>query len=167
MAVLPLATHGIAASRLVLGCMPFGGSWDRTPISREHVHQAEQAIDAALSIGITMFDHADIYTHGKAEQTFGTILKRRPSLREQIVLQSKCGIRFPDDGVPITRYDFSREHIIAAVEASLTRLSVDYLDIVLLHRPDPLMEPDEVADGFATLIEGVMVRDFGFSYLKG
>ena len=67
MPVMPLATRGISTSRLILGCMPFGGSWDGAPITPEHVRKAEQAIDAALSIGISMFDHADIYTMGKSE----------------------------------------------------------------------------------------------------
>lgn len=163
MAVMPLTSYGVAASRLVLGCMPFGGSWDRTPISREDVRRAEQAVDAALAIGITMFDHADIYTRGKAEATFGGILKGRSSLREQIVIQSKCGIRLADEDVPITRYDFSREHIVEAVEGSLRRLGVEYLDILLLHRPDALMEPEQVAEAFATLKAAGKVRHFGVS----
>ena len=96
MPILPLAKRGIATSRLILGCMPFGGGWNRDPITREHIAAAERAVDAAQAIGISMFDHADIYTMGKAEQVFGTILKSRPELRDRIVLQSKCGIRFGD-----------------------------------------------------------------------
>jgi len=165
MAVLPLESYGIAASRLVLGCMPFGGGWDRAPIGAEHVRQAEAAVDAALAIGITMFDHADIYTLGKAEETFGAVLKNRPSLRQKIVIQSKCGIRFADDGAP-ARYDFSREHIVASVEGSLRRLGVDDLDILLLHRPDPLMEPEEVAEAFAALKAAGKVRHFGVSNMS-
>lgn len=95
MPIMPLTKRGISTSRLVLGCMPFGGGWNRNPITNEDVLKAEQAIDAALSIGISMFDHANIYTMGKAEETFGTILKRRPDLRERIVIQSKCGIAGP------------------------------------------------------------------------
>ncbi len=166
MAILPLATHGVSASRLVLGCMPFGGSWDSTPITRENMLKAEAAVEAALAIGINMFDHADIYTRGKSEEIFGTILKNRPALREQIIVQTKCGIRFPDDATPIVRYDFSREYILAAVDSSLRRLGVEFIDILLLHRPDALMEPTEVADAFATLKAGGKVRYFGVSNMN-
>lgn len=162
MAVLPLTARGIATSRLVLGCMPFGGGWNRDPITRDDLRSAEQALDAALAIGISMVDHANIYTMGKAEETFGTILKGRPSLRERLVVQSKCGIRFGEGAVP-GRFDFSKEHILEAVDGSLRRLQTDYLDILLLHRPDPLMEPDEVAAAFGQLKAAGKVRYFGVS----
>jgi predicted oxidoreductase len=145
--------------------MPFGGSWDRAPITPEQVRKAEQALDAALSIGISMFDHADIYTMGKSETIFGSILKRRPGLREQIVIQSKCGIRFGAGAIP-TRFDFSKAHIWAAVDGILDRLAIDYLDILLLHRPDPLMEPDEVAEAFGILKDSGKVRHFGVSNMS-
>jgi predicted oxidoreductase len=162
---MPLAARGIAASRLVLGCMPFGGGWDSTPITRDDVRKAEQALDAALAIGITMFDHANIYTRGKAEETFGAILKGRAGLREQLVIQSKCGIRFAEGAVP-GRFDFSEAHILESVDGSLRRLGVDYLDILLLHRPDPLMEPDEVAAAFGRLKAAGKVRYFGVSNMS-
>ncbi len=165
MPIMPLATRGISTSRLILGCMPFGGSWDQAPITADHVRKAEQALDAALSINISMFDHADIYTMGKSETIFGSILKRRPGLREQIVLQSKCGIRFPEGTIP-ARFDFSKAHILAAVDGILARLATDYLDILLLHRPDPLMEPDEVAEAFGILKSSGKVRHFGVSNMS-
>jgi len=165
MPIMPLATHGISTSRLILGCMPFGGSWDSAPITPEHVRKAEQAIDAALSINISMFDHADIYTMGKSETIFGSILKQRPSLREQIVIQSKCGIR-QADGTNPTRFDFSKAHILASVDGILERLATDYLDILLLHRPDPLVEPDAVAEAFGILKESGKVRHFGVSNMS-
>jgi predicted oxidoreductase len=145
--------------------MPFGGGWDRSPISAEHILKAERAIDAARSIGISMFDHANIYTMGKAETTFGTILKQRPGLREQIVIQSKCGIRFADAAGP-GRFDFSSDHILASVDASLQRLGIEYLDILLLHRPDPLVEPDQVAEAFGHLKASGKVRYFGVSNMS-
>ena len=86
MRVLPLTQRGITTSRLVLGCMSFGGGWNRDPITKADIHAAEQAIDTAMSVGISMFDHANIYGRGKAEETFGTILKGRPGLREQMVI---------------------------------------------------------------------------------
>jgi predicted oxidoreductase len=145
--------------------MPFGGGWNSDPITGDDVLKAEKAVDAALSIGISMFDHADIYTRGKAEETFGRILKQRPDLREQIVIQSKCGIRLGDGTLP-GRFDFSRKHILEAVDGSLSRLGVDYLDVLLLHRPDPLVEPDEVAEAFGKLKSAGKVRYFGVSNMS-
>ncbi len=165
MRIMPLEQRGIACSRLVLGCMSLGGGWNRDPITNEDLLKAEKAVDAALSIGISMFDHADIYRMGKAEAAFGHILKGRPGLREQIVIQSKCGIRFGDESVP-GRFDFSREHILGAVDGILGRLGVDYLDVLLLHRPDPLMEPEEVAEAFGKLKASGKVRYFGVSNMS-
>jgi len=141
----------LSVSRVAYGCMNIGGTWDNTPLSTDVRESASRAIQAALEAGITLFDHADIYTRGKSE--LGDVLKASPGLREQIVLQSKCGIRFAGD--PQTsdpqRYDFSYEHIVASLEGSLKRLQTDYLDILLLHRPDPLVEPEEVARAFDAL----------------
>lgn len=163
---MPLKERGIEASRIILGCMSLGGGWEnRNPITEEDVAEAERAVDAALSIGINMFDHADIYARGKAEETFGRLLKRRPDLRDQIVIQSKCGLRFAEGDVPF-RYDFSKEHILEAVEDSLRRLGTDFLDILLLHRPDPLMEPEEVAEAFEQLKSSGKVRYFGVSNMN-
>jgi predicted oxidoreductase len=165
MAVLPLARHGVQTSRLILGCMAFGGGWNREAVSREDIRQAEQALDAAISVGITMLDTADIYTLGKSELTLGTILKERPNLREQFVIQSKCGIRLSDSNLP-TRYDFSKQYILEAVDGILQRLQMEYLDILLLHRPDPLMEPDEVGEAFGQLKASGKVRYFGVSNMS-
>ena len=135
---LPINENGLNASELVFGCMGLGGSWDRQPIEPEHVKQAHEAVEAALASGINMFDHADIYTLGKAETVFGQVLKEKPGLREEIIIQSKCGIRFGDQesGLP-TRYDFSKSYILDSVDGILSRLGIEYLDILLLHRPDP------------------------------
>ena len=165
MAIMPLAQRGITTSRLVLGCMGFGGGWNRNPITQEDVRNAEQAVDATRSIGISMFDHANIYARGKAEEVFGTVLKQKPGLRDEIVIQSKCGIRFGEGSVP-GRFDFSKEHILEAVDASLHRLGIDYLDVQLLHRPDPLVEPDEVAEAFGKLKAAGKVRYFGVSNMS-
>ncbi|SEF95806.1 aldo/keto reductase family oxidoreductase [Paenibacillus sp. UNC499MF] len=165
MNLLPLKKRGLDASRLVLGCMPFGGGWNSDPVTKEDEAQAQKAVEAALSIGITMFDHADIYTRGKAEETFGRILKNKPGLREEMVIQSKCGIRFADGDVP-GRYDFSKAYIGEAVDGILRRLGTDYLDVLLLHRPDPLMEPEEVAEAFGRLKAAGKVRYFGVSNMN-
>ncbi|MGF7033303.1 putative oxidoreductase [Paenibacillus mucilaginosus] len=164
---LALQHHGIEASRLVLGCMGLGGGWDREPVTQAHVKQAHEAVEAALSAGIHMFDHADIYTLGKAEEVFGRVLKERPGLREEIILQSKCGIRFEEGPGRPGRYDFSKEHILSSVDGILQRLGTEYLDILLLHRPDPLMEPEEVAEAFAQLKRSGKVKGFGVSNMSG
>ena len=141
-------------SRLCYGCMTLGGL-DRPG--------AEAALDAALDAGVTFFDHADIYARGESETLFGQIMTDR-GLRDRLVLQSKCGIRFADDpeGTP-KRYDLSYDHITASAEGSLRRLQTDRLDLLLLHRPDPLMEPDEIARAFDSLEAAGKVRSFGVS----
>ncbi|WP_062231066.1 aldo/keto reductase [Fictibacillus sp. FJAT-27399] len=165
MRTMPLAKREITSSRLALGCMGFGGNWDRSPISEEEILKTEKAIDAALSSGITMFDHANIYTMGKAEKAFGHVLKGNPDLRDKMIIQSKCGIRFADDIGP-GRYDFSKEHILGSVDEILQRLTIDHLDILLLHRPDPLTEPEEVAEAFQQLKSAGKVLHFGVSNMN-
>lgn len=113
-----------------------------------------------LEAGVNFFDHADIYGGGVCEEKFGQILKQQPSLRDQIFLQSKCGIV---TGEKNNYFDFSKKHIIESVEASLRRLETDYLDYLLLHRPDALMEPEEVASAFDQLERQGKVLRFGVS----
>lgn len=155
---------GLPASRIAYGCMQLSRAWDATPVTAEERRQAQRLVETALAGGITLFDHADIYARGKSEQIFGDVLRASPGLRERVVLQSKCGIRFADDppGTP-GRYDFSHTHIVASVEGSLLRLGVDHLDVLLLHRPDALVEPDEVARAFDDLHATGKVRHFGVS----
>ncbi len=155
----------LTVSRLAYGCMKLGGGWGPEPTTPEQVKAGHRAVEAALAAGINFFDHADIYGRGKSELVFGELLRGSPGLRERIVIQSKCGIRFPDDpqpGAP-ARYDFSYDHIIRSVEGSLRRLQTDYLDILLLHRPDALVEPEEVARAFDDLQTAGKVRHFGVS----
>ena len=161
-----IAKTDLTVSRIAYGCMKIGGTWDDAPVSAETEKAAQASVAAALDCGINFFDHADIYTAGKSEEVFGRILKATPGLRDRIVLQSKVGIRFPNDayksGEP-TRYDFSHAHIIRSTEAILKRLGVAHLDILLLHRPDPLVEPAEVARAFDELQSSGKVRHFGVS----
>ncbi len=142
--------------------MGLGGGWNNDPLRSEDVIQARAAVEAALEIGITLFDHANIYTLGKAEQCFGELFKQEPGLRQRMQLQTKCGIRFADASGP-KRYDLSAAHIIEAVHASLRRLNTDYLDVLMLHRPDPLMEPDEINEAWRTLLGAGKVRQLGVS----
>lgn len=162
---MPLQKRNVTDNRIALGCMGFGGGWDNSPLDEAEVKKMQAAVEAALETGITMFDHADIYTRGKAEQAFGRVLKAQPDLRERIVLQSKCGIRLKEEHLP-QMFDFSREHILASVDGILSRLGTDYLDILLLHRPDVLIEPEEVADAFSRLKQAGKVRHFGVSNMN-
>ncbi len=118
--------------------------------------EAERFVHAALEQGANFFDHADIYGGGACEEIFAEALGMDPRVREQVLLQSKCGIR---EGM----FDFSKEHILASVDGILKRLRTDYLDVLLLHRPDALMEPEEVAEAFDELEREGKVRHFGVS----
>jgi predicted oxidoreductase len=152
----------LEVSRLALGCMNLA-SWSTGAVTAGEKERAVAVATAAFESGINLFDHADIYARGKSEAAFAAVWQAIP--RDKIVLQSKCGIILSDDpryGGP-GRYDFSYDHIIRSVEGSLSRLKTDYLDILLLHRPDPLMEPEEVAAAFDALEASGKVRYFGVS----
>lgn len=155
-----------APGRLIYGCMSLGGEATEPTLTKRDVAQAEAAIEAALSIGITVFDHADVYRHGNAEAVFGQILRSRPGLREKLTIQSKCGVRLDEGGVAV-QYDLSKTWILRAVDESLLRLHSDYLDVLLLHRPDPLMRSEEVAEAFDALTRAGKVRAFGVSNMSG
>ena len=166
---LSLSQYFEPVSPLVFGCMGLGGGWNNNPIGKEDIAQVHQAVDVAVEAGIKVFDHADIYTFGKAELVFAEVLRQRPELREQITMQSKCGIRFEEAvagrNTP-KRYDFSEQWINKSVEGILTRLGIEQLDILMLHRPDPLMEPSEVAETFASLQAQGKVKHFGVSNMN-
>jgi predicted oxidoreductase len=165
MNTFPLPNTNLHVSRIAYGGMNLGGNWsDKSPTTEEK-NKAARLIETALEQGINYFDHADIYTRGKSESVFGEILAASPGLRESIIIQSKCGILFADDPLPGLpgRYDFGYAHILLSVEDSLHRLQTDYLDILLLHRPDPLADPVEVARAFDELHQSGKVHYFGVS----
>ncbi len=156
----------LAGPPIALGCMHMGGAWDASaPISQETLAKARAAVEAALELGWNFFDHADIYCRGKSETVFAKVIRELRVPREDIILQSKCGIRFPDDPSPGNphRFDFSAGHIETSVEGSLQRLKTDYLDVLLLHRPDLLSEPEEILTAFDNLRNDGKVRHFGVS----
>lgn len=153
------------ASEIIYGCMNIGCNWDKSPFTIETVRKTKEIVRTAIDEGINYFDHADIYTYGKSEQVFAQILKEDTSLRDKIIIQSKCGIRLKDDpvqGLP-QRYDFSYSHIIKSVDGILDRLNTEFIDVLLLHRPDPLIEPEEVAGAFEELESKGKVKYFGVS----
>lgn len=144
-------------SAVIQGCMRFKGMSST---------EVEQIVNLCLENGINSFDHADVYgtagMRGECEQLFGQVLKENPGLRDKVYIQSKCGICKSEQDY----YDFSKEHILEAVDGILTRLQTEYLDALLLHRPDTLMEPEEVADAFETLHKTGKVRYFGVSNMN-
>ncbi|MCI9887550.1 aldo/keto reductase [Micrococcales bacterium 31B] len=158
-------TTSITPSRIIVGCMGLGGGWNDDPHGPEHVDEAEALIDTALELGFTVFDHADIYGRGKSERVFGDVLARRPDLRERMVIQTKCGIRIGEDDLP-NYYNLSAEAIVSRAEASRERLQVETIDTLLLHRPDALMDPAEVAAAFTHLEASGTVRAFGVSNMS-
>lgn len=145
-----LGDSGVFVSNIGLGCMRL--------VSLEQ-KEATQLIESAVDFGIDFFDHADIYGQGKCEEMFGVALNQASFKREDIYIQGKCGIR---PGF----FDFSKEHIIHSVDAMLKRLKTDYLDVLALHRPDTLVEPEEVAMAFDELEKTGKVRHFGVSNQK-
>ena len=144
---ISMANGNITASEIGLGCMRIAD------LDKKEVNNL---INTALDCGINFFDHADIYGKGKSEEIFSESISLTPSLREKIIIQSKCAIR---PGM----YDYSKEHILNSVDGILKRLKTDYLDILLLHRPDTLMEPEEVSEAFEKLYNEGKVRNFGVS----
>jgi predicted oxidoreductase len=146
--------------RIAYGCMPLGG--DGAASSGETLAKAKTAIATALECGMNFFDHADIYRRGDSEIVFGRALAELGVRRSDLFLQSKCGIRFAEGSAP-HRFDFSYEHLVSSAEQSLRRLGTDYLDVFVLHRPDALAEPEEVARAFDALFTSGKVRHFGVS----
>lgn len=163
MATGPISNaNPITDVRAWYGCMGLGGDWSHAHYGPTEVRQAEEVVAAALDAGITAFDHADIYRHGKSEAVFGEVLATDAGLRDRILIQTKCGIHLPR-GKDIGFYDFRPEHIRASVARSLERLRTDYADVLLLHRPDPLANWDAVADALHDLHRQGLVRAVGVS----
>lgn len=147
MKYINIAGTDLKSSNLILGNMRVKGL---------SVADAGKLIRSSMEEGINFFDHADIYGGGECETHFAEAIGMNPGIREGMILQSKCGIR---GGY----FDFSKEHILASTDGILKRLNTDYLDILLLHRPDPLVEPEEVAEAFDELHRSGKVRHFGVS----
>jgi predicted oxidoreductase len=147
MRYIKLGKSDLQVPAIAVGCMR---------INELSATDAERLVQTALEGGMNFFDHADIYGGGTCEELFAEAIHMNSTVREKIILQSKCGIR---KGA----FDFSKEHILEAVDGSLKRLNTDYLDVLLLHRPDALVEPEEVAVAFDKLYSSGKVRNFGVS----
>lgn len=147
MRYMKLGKSDLQVPAIAVGCMR---------INELSTTDAERHVQTALEGGVNFFDHADIYGGGTCEELFAEAIHMNSTVREKIILQSKCGIR---KGM----FDFSKEHILEAVDGTLKRLKTDYLDVLLLHRPDALVEPEEVAEAFDKLYSSGKVRNFGVS----
>ncbi|MEZ2458210.1 aldo/keto reductase family oxidoreductase [Salinicoccus roseus] len=152
---IKLGGSSLEASRIVLGCMRIADMEDRA---------LAKHINRAIELGINLFDHADIYGDGECERKFSKVLTSEVN-REDILLQSKCGIRHAGDSnrKEDQYYDLSKDYILDSVDGILARLGTDYLDLLMLHRPDALMEPGEIAEAFDRLHDSGKVRHFGLS----
>ncbi len=145
---MALGVSQLTVPVVAVGCMRIA---DMEPAA------AERFVRSAMDSGLTFFDHADIYAAGRCETVFAKAAGMSPAVREKMILQSKCGI------VPGKRFDFSKDYILASVDGILSRLNTEYLDVLLLHRPDALVEPQEVAEAFDVLATAGKVRHFGVS----
>ena len=148
MKTMQLGTSSLQVPVIAAGCMR---------ITSLDEKQLASYIRKCLELGINFFDHADIYGGGECETLFGKAFPLNSENREKVILQSKCSI------VPGIMYDFSKDYIVNSVDGILKRLGTDYLDVLLLHRPDALMEPEEVAEAFDSLEQAGKVRHFGVS----
>ena len=161
----PLGTSDLTCSRLAYGNMRCVGTWDVSAVTPERRAAGVRAHAAAFEAGYTLFDTADIYCHGVCEEVLGQALREVGGLRGNVLVATKCGIRFPKDSAPDAphRYDFSDEHITWSCEQSLRRLGVEAIDLYMLHRPDLLMNPAEIGAAFDRLHRAGKVRTFGVS----
>lgn len=154
---MKLHAQGPEFSRMITGV------WRWSNLTHQQIHTL---IEKSVDVDITTFDHADIYGDYSCEEQFGVVLKENSSLRKKIQLVTKCGIKLLSGKRPqhrVKHYDTSRDHIVNSVEQSLKNLNTDYLDLLLLHRPDPLMHPEEVAEAFDLLKQNGKVLHFGVS----
>ena len=168
MQTIPLGVSSLQSSRLAYGCWRVAGTWNPSEVTPESRASGYRAIIAAYEAGYTLFDTADIYCHGEAERILGETLKKVSGMRDRVLVATKCGIRPPGEPDPESpqRYDFSAKHILCSCEQSLKRLGIETIDLYMLHRPDYLADPEEVACAFSELKAAGKVRFFGISNFR-
>lgn len=159
MQTIPLGSSSLHSTRIAYGCWRLAGSEGGPRLDDA---DGILAVRTAFDAGYTLFDHADIYGHGESERIFGLALREAKGMRQRIVLATKCGICPPWDGATHC-YNSSSAHMVASVEGSLKRLGVDFVDLLMLHRPDYLGNPEDIAAAFAQLRAQGKVREFGVS----
>lgn len=164
----PLGVSSLNCSRLAYGCWRVAGTWNPAEVTDQSQVVGYRAIIAAYEAGYTLFDTADIYCRGECERVLGETLKKVSGMRDRVLVATKGGIRFNGDPAPDSpaRYDFSAEHIVRTCEQSLRRLGIDSIDLYMLHRPDYLANPNEVARAFSELKDAGKVRWFGVSNFR-
>ena len=168
MRTIPVGVSLLTSSRLAYGCWRVAGTWNPAEVTEASRAAGRQAIIAAYEAGYTLFDNADIYCGGEAERILGQVLKEVSGMRNRIVIVTKGGIRPGGDPQPDSpgRYDFSSSYLINACEQSLQRLGIETIDLYVLHRPDLLADPEEVAQAFSQLKGAGKVRCFGVSNFR-
>lgn len=168
METISIGVSSLTSSRLAYGCWRVAGTWDSAAVTDTGRKAGRDAIIAAYESGYTLFDNADIYCRGEAERLLGQVLKEVTGMREKVIMATKGGIRPGGDPRPDSpgRYDFSADYTISACEQSLKRLGIDVIDLYMLHRPDWLADPEEVAKAFSKLRSEGKVRYFGVSNFR-
>ncbi|MEY2428928.1 MAG: hypothetical protein QOJ40_1813 [Verrucomicrobiota bacterium] len=168
MKTIPIGVSPLRSSRLAYGCWRLAGAANPEDVTAEHRAAGRRAVVAAYEAGFTLFDNADIYGRGRAEEILGEALREVRGMREHVVIATKCGIRPAGDPLSESpgRYDFSAEHILRACDQSLKRLGIETIDVYMLHRPDWLADPMEIAQAFSKLKESGKVRYFGVSNFR-
>jgi predicted oxidoreductase len=168
MQTIQLGKGHLQSSPLAYGCWRIAGTQDPTLLSPEKEAAGRAAILAAYEAGFTLFDLADTYCDGACERLFGQVLRNTAGMRQQIIVATKCGLRMK--GIPHPdspyRYDLSASHIVRSCEDSLQRLHLDTIDLYLLHRPDPLCHPQEIAAALTRLKSEGKIREFGLCHFK-
>jgi predicted oxidoreductase len=165
---MPLGVSSLRSSRLAYGCWRVAGTWDPAEVTAQNRTAGCRAIIAAYEAGYTLFDTADIYCGGESERILGSVLNQVSGMRDRVVVVTKSGVRHagsPNPDSP-SRYDFSAEHILKSCEQSLERLGIETIDLYLLHRPDYLANPEEIAAAFSKLHAAGKVRYFGVSNFR-
>ena len=168
MQTIPIGVSSLLSSRLAYGCWRIAGTWNPSEVTDQTRAAGRKAVLAAYEAGYTLFDNADIYCRGEAERVLGAALKEAPGMRSKVVIVTKCGVRpagTPQADSP-QRWDFSAEHIIYSCEQSLHRMRIETIDLYLLHRPDYLADPSEIAGAFSRLKSAGKVRYFGISNFR-
>ena len=168
MQTIPLGVSSLHSSRLAYGCWRLAGTWNPAEVTAEGRAAGRRAVITAYEAGYTLFDNADIYCQGEAERILGAALKEVPEMRQRVLIATKGGIRpagDPQAGAP-ARYDFSAQHLVRACEQSLQRLGIETIDLYMLHRPDYLADPTEVAQAFSQLKDAGKVCYFGVSNFR-
>jgi predicted oxidoreductase len=168
MQTILLGVSSLRSSRLAYGCWRVAGTFNPAEVTPQSQAVGRRAIATAYEAGYTLFDTADIYCRGESERILGTVLKEISGMRERVLVLTKCGVRFPGTPNPDSpqRYDFSAQHILDSCDQSLKRLGIETIDLYVLHRPDLLADPEEIATAFSQLKSAGKVRYFGISNFR-